>query len=182
MANRATRDRQRSHGILDALELLGLGEFESRQTTAMRELLSVINLPEYLSSFISRILPSSADTVEADPVQIAYIRHKGSMNGNLYFESLSGNAMHFSLLETEYTDSEYLKQKLICQLVENGLLGIGIADERVCNYAGRNNEAKNSLRLASVFLIDKIKNWQNIREKYEIELLDDGKRGCPRFS
>lgn len=75
----------------------------------------------------------SKSTIEVnEELVISYERHEpvGINSKAIYAENLTGNAMHLNLLTSE--QEGYIDFKIICQCIENGLLRIGIFDERVC--------------------------------------------------
>lgn len=149
------------------------------------ELLHDIKLAKRLK-FIQTELKSPGE-VQGASDKIAYVRHKylDSMKNCLYFENLSGSAQHFPILEGGASFDHYQKMKLICQLVENGLLRIGIADERVCNSSIfqstlGGHKFKDYMRSAKVYFIDKLntdkdKVWQNRPGDFDCELTKEGK-------
>jgi len=60
---------------------------------------------------------------------ICYRRHE-PVTGAIFSENLSGAANHYPILVNP-PDDLYYRQKLIYQMVENGLLRIAVADERI---------------------------------------------------
>lgn len=64
--------------------------------------------------------------------KIIYARHRNLDSATvdcLYFESLTGAAQHFPII-SQLPEDDYYKKKMIYQLVENGLINVGICDER----------------------------------------------------
>ncbi len=86
-----------------------------------------------------------------------------------YGESLSGSSSHFSILQSGLSQDGYLRQKTIYQLMENGLLRILVADERVARFVGRNQTAKNNLSISGVDVVKSIDGMELLgKEKVNI--------------
>lgn len=86
--------------------------------------------------------------------KIKYHRH-GSVDSTqteLYDESLSGAATHFSLLASPPKPEE----KLYFQLVENGLVRILIIDERMADFVGSHAVSSNKLNAANVYAVSEV--------------------------
>ncbi len=114
--------------------------------------------------------------------KIIYARHKSLDRFPptcLYFESLTGAAQHL-LVISQLPQDEYYKNKLIYQLVENGLINIGICDERFAQSTIFSTQiegvAYNRYLIASgIYIIGKFFNYQidNIQQDYVVFIEND---------
>jgi hypothetical protein len=87
-----------------------------------------------------------------------------------YHENLSGNSIHFNTLYNIFTKSSGWKQaELFFNLVENGIVNIVIADERIANYATRPGIKKRYIRSGII----PIKGIQGLFESFEEQYIAD---------
>jgi len=93
---------------------------------------------------------------EEKQLSIVYQRHQTG-GAEYYHESLSGSSEHFVILESILTGEEnYNYYKMLYQLIENGLIRILVADERIMRYAGSNENVKTALECAGVYVVQNI--------------------------
>ncbi len=147
---------------------------EPRRSSEGSGLISVKDPPQTTSKIYLTNTPSA---------DIIYARHKAlssvefSPVSCLYFESLSGAAQHFILLNQPPTDG-YYKQKLLYQLVENGLIKIGICDERFAQSSiltikdAGEVDYGSYLRASQVYVIDEFENYkiENVQTNYVLRI------------
>ena len=130
--------------------------------------------------FFNLIIIPDLNTIQNINDQIYYLRHyklpsSASTSINpLYLESLTGNSTHFYLISHLLKlNNDYLKFKLICQLLENALTKICIFDERTAQtdilekpfFGGDDANFIEYLKKAGVFIIkqkDELSNLQNL--------------------
>lgn len=111
------------------------------------------NIDKYYSSNINYF----SDLKTTDKY-IRYKRHKKFEEediGAIYCEDLSGGAAHFQSL-CHLPKDEHNLSFLICNLIENGLLRIGLADERIYEAATKMGTDLDILKYAGVEIIGKI--------------------------
>jgi radical SAM superfamily enzyme YgiQ (UPF0313 family) len=117
--------------------------------------------------------PAPNDTVDIRQRDaIIYARHREWTKGcnAIYFESLSGVAQHFLLLAKPPND-DYMRKKIFLQAIENGLLRIGIVDERVAQSSIL-TDYYNYIDAGQIFIFKKFLNYEipNVRTKRHGEI------------
>ena len=79
-----------------------------------------------------------------------------------YMESLSGNSIHFSFLYNTLIEGNlYEKASMFFRLIENGLLRILIADERISEYVEKSEEIKTMYKCSGITSIANIDQFIN---------------------
>jgi hypothetical protein len=79
------------------------------------------------------------------------------LNKYFYQESLTGGAPHFNLLYSTFTTGNAVNQaEMYFNLVENGLMRMLIADERISNYVEKNKKMKDTFLCAGITIIENI--------------------------
>jgi hypothetical protein len=87
------------------------------------------------------------------------MKHKATSPLNKYFyqESLTGAAPHFNLLYSTFTTGNALTQaEMYFNLLENGLMRMLIADERISNYVEKDKKMKDTFLCAGITIIEDI--------------------------
>jgi len=121
---------------------------------------------------------------EEKQLSIVYQRHQTG-GAEYYHESLSGSSEHFVILESILTGEEnYNYYKMLYQLIENGLIRILVADERIMRYAGSNENVKTALECAGVYVVQNIDGLtlKNGNEEKEVSLGDIENVGLPGYT
>jgi radical SAM superfamily enzyme YgiQ (UPF0313 family) len=120
---------------------------------------------------------------------IIYARHKEWSEGcnALYFENLSGSTLHFPIL-SQPPSNDYLKKKVFLQAIENGLVRIGIVDERVAQSSIL-IDYYNYIDSAQIFIFEEFmgykipnvktrKTWKISKDNNEIKITKDNQKEC----
>lgn len=157
--------------ILEKIGILLPGKNNSSNLNEWWEVV-MKNIPKELSDFIS--CQEQSEEIHNSNVNcsnISYLKHTSytahfpnSKSNKLYFENLSGNAIHFPIISNPSND-EYYQFKVLCQLIENGLIKIAICDERICNSTLLNSKDNDGvcfydyLQAAGITIINKFGNW-----------------------
>jgi len=129
-------------------------------------------------------IPKNSTKIVSGRDKIIYARHKDLTKQFfqcVYFESLSGAASHFQLLESPPID-DYNKKKLLFQIIENALVRVGIVDERVSDSTFLKELADDAgyywehyLEAGKVYVIDKFLDCEfGSRGGYRFQLYEDG--------
>ncbi|RKX59119.1 MAG: hypothetical protein DRP29_05290, partial [Thermodesulfobacteriota bacterium] len=116
-------------------------------------------------------------------LSIVYQRHQTG-GAEYYHESLSGSSEHFVILESILTGKEnYNYYKMLYQLIENGVIRIMVADERIMRYAGSNENVKTALECAGVYVVQNIDGLtlKNGNEEKKVSLGDIENVGLPGY-
>ena len=74
-------------------------------------------------------------------------------DGEYYHENLSGSTVHLSLISSQLSGDSFNNFKIIYSLMENGLLRILVADERVARFVGQNPTARENLSVSGMDVV-----------------------------
>lgn len=110
---------------------------------------------EIIIEFLLEFINLSTTFDENEEYDICYIRHgDGSRaNKNMYKEALSGSQSYFNQLnEFQYEKNYYFRNKLLINLLENGIIKMLIVDERVRNYFDNNYEFKSNYINSRIYI------------------------------
>jgi len=109
--------------------VIGIGDKNYSPSTVPPILTVDKDINDKLESLCPRIkVLKKEEIAKGDKLGIYYLRHK-AMTDVLYSENMTGAAIHLPIF-ANLPNEEYFKQKLIYQMVENGLICIAVADER----------------------------------------------------
>ena len=90
----------------------------------------------------------------SENINISYNRHYIKEDAKIYSEATSGSQIYFSILSHFDKDDEYLKSKIIFQLLENSMLRTLIIDERVSQFLQKDENMKVNFNYAQIIVPD----------------------------